>query len=115
MGVEVGGATPAENLRRLRELCLVATGGLWPDQVILLDLDPGIGLTRLRAGKVAGQNSMFDDRIESRELAFHRRVRDGFLACAKAEPDVVKVIDAGAPPGDVTAAMEGFLRGFLGL
>jgi len=62
-----------------------ATGGLVPDLTILLDLDPEEGLRR-------GGRS---DRLEKESLDFHRRVREGFLALAEAEPERFRVIDAG--------------------
>ena len=65
-----------------------ATGGLVPDLTILLDLDPEAGLRR-------GGRS---DRLEKESLDFHRRVREGFLALAEAEPERFRVIDAGRDP-----------------
>src|SRR5215212_3043744 len=57
------GQGPVEEVNRF------ATGGLLPDLVVLLDLDPASGLRR-RAGK--------PDRIEGQDLDFHRRVRQAF-------------------------------------
>lgn len=68
----------------------VATGGFKPDITILLDLDPDRGLERNRdINKV--------DRLELEDLAFHARVRDGFLRIAEGEPARVAVIDASLP------------------
>ncbi|MFO8149470.1 MAG: dTMP kinase [Trueperaceae bacterium] len=66
------------------------TAGLRPDLVVLLDLEPSVGLTRVAA---RGR----PDRLEVAELAFHLRVRDGFTALASAEPDRWRVFDAGEP------------------
>ncbi len=55
-----------------------ATLGLRPDLTVLLDLDPVEGLRR-----VAGRG--VEDRLERAGLAFHRRVREGFLAQAAAD------------------------------
>lgn len=60
----------------LAEMSLWACGGLRPDLVVLLDLDPEIGLRRI-AGRHAAP-----DRIETEKLEFHRRVRAGFLTLA---------------------------------
>jgi len=79
-----GEGLPLDELRALAE---VATGGLVPDRTILLDLDPEIGLRRKNDGEQTRFESGFD-------LAFHRRVREGFLALAGAEPDRFRVIDA---------------------
>lgn len=64
-----------------------ATGGLKPDLVILLDIDPRAGLAR--AGKRGAP-----DRLERESLAFHDRVRIGFLDLAAAEPGRYLVVDA---------------------
>jgi dTMP kinase len=71
-----------------------ATGGLLPDLVVLLDLDPASGLRR-RGGEL--------DRIEAQDLAFHRRVRQAFCDLAAADPGRFAVIDAAAPVPEVAA------------
>jgi dTMP kinase len=76
----------AEEVRRLSQW---ATGGLRPDLVVLLDVDPVVGLAR--AGGVP-------DRIESESLEFHRRVRDGFLQLAEDDPERYLVVSAEQPP-----------------
>lgn len=63
-----------------------ATGGLVPDRTIYLDIEPEIGLAR--ATRHAA------DRLESEDLAFHERVRAGFLAIAAENPSRVRVVDA---------------------
>ncbi len=80
-----GEGLPMAELRRLAE---VATGGLVPDRTILLDLEPEVGLRR----KVAAEHTRFEAAFD---LAFHRRVRAGFLALAAAEPERFRVIEAG--------------------
>ena len=60
-----------------------------PDLTILLDLPVEAGLARKAPGDVTRFEAEFD-------LDFHRRVRDGFLAIAAAEPERVAVIDATA-------------------
>lgn len=73
-----------------------ATGGLRPDLTVLLDLDPALGLARAaRRGQ--------PDRLERADLAFHTRVRKGFLALAAAEPGRVLVMDATRPENDLSA------------
>jgi len=70
----------------------IATRGLQPDLLIVLDIDPGIGMTRkLGAGMTA-------DRIEEKSLEFHRKVRDGFLTYAQAHSDFAVVVDADRDP-----------------
>lgn len=64
--------------------------GLQPDLTFLFDLSVEEALCR------RGREG---DRIEERDLSFHRRVRRGYLAIADAEPARVIVIDAAAPAG----------------
>ena len=79
-----GGGVPLE---RLRALEAAATDGLRPDLTILLDVPVEDGLARKAPGDVTRFEAEFD-------LAFHRRVRDGFLALAAAEPARFAVVDA---------------------
>ena len=79
-----GAGVPLTDLRALAE---VATGGLSPDLTILLDVDPEIGLRR----KAEVDRTRFE---ASFDLAFHRRVRAGFLELAAAEPDRFVVVDS---------------------
>lgn len=78
-------------IERVAELSLWATRGLRPDLTIVLDVDPEIGLAR-----VVGP-----DRLESEPLAWHRRVRQGFLDIAAAAPDRYLVLDAARPAEDL--------------
>jgi dTMP kinase len=85
-------------LAQLRALEATATEGLTADLTILLDLPAEDGLARVAPGDVTRFEAEFD-------LAFHRRVRDGFLALAAAEPGRFAVIDARRPAGEVAAAV----------
>jgi len=106
-----------------------ATGALRPDLTLLLDLDPETGLRRARAASRLRGTSQRDalasagagsegweggDRMERETLAFHARVREGFLALARIEPQRIRVVDARRPVVDVqreiTAAVDGLLR-----
>ena len=84
------------DLGHLRFLAEAATDGLHPDLTIILDLPVEVGLARKAPGDVTRFEAEYD-------LAFHRRVRDGFLAIADAEPDRVAVIDATGAIDDVSA------------
>ena len=64
---------PVDEVERLSRW---ATGGLRPDLVILLDLDPAVGLER------AGRRAAPADRLEAESLEFHERVRRAFLSLA---------------------------------
>jgi dTMP kinase len=92
-----GGGLPIDQLRVLQAF---ATGGLRPDLTLLLDVPAEVGLSRKTGREVTRFEAEFD-------LAFHRRVRDGFLALAADEPDRFRVIDATADEATVTAALLG--------
>src|SRR5437762_7339185 len=70
-----------------------ATGGVLPDLTLLFDLDPAIGVRRISGRRL--------DRFEREKLAFHRRVRRGYLEIMRAEPKRVRRLDASAPPAEV--------------
>ncbi len=77
------------DLPTLRVITTFATGGLWPDLTIYLDLPVEVGLQRKQAGYADEWN-----RMEQQALAFHARVRAGYLAMAAAEPERWLVVDA---------------------
>jgi dTMP kinase len=81
------GAARGLDARLVRRLNSIATGDLRPDLTFLLDLDPRIGLARVGARGVL-------DRMEKEALAFHRAVRAGYLALAKADRKRFRVIDS---------------------
>jgi dTMP kinase len=95
-----GGLDPA----KLHEIGLIATGGLEPDLTFVLDLPPAAARGR-RKGE--------PDRMESRDEAFHARVRDGFLAEAGKRPDRIRVLDAGQPLDQVQEMIRGKVADFL--
>lgn len=61
--------------------------GVIPDTTFLLDLPVDCGLQRIRARK---NKTKFD----SESVAFHKRVRDGFLQLCKQQPQRIKLINA---------------------
>lgn len=71
----------------------MATGGLEPDLSVLLDLAPEAGRKR---------NGGESDYLEREDLAFHERVRAGFLALAEEEPERWLVLDAARPREELT-------------
>ncbi len=93
----------------IRELNVRATSGVMPDLTLLFDLDPAAGLRRNRA---KGRRL---DRFEREALAFHRKVRQGYLEILRAEPKRVRLIRASQPPAvveaEVRAIVEDFFRG----
>jgi dTMP kinase len=80
-------------------LCTItafATGNLLPDLTICLDLAAVEGLHRKQVGGQPGR-----DRLEQEHLGFHERVRQGYLALAKADPGRWTVLDAAHPIAEV--------------
>lgn len=90
----------------IRDLSLWATDGLLPDLTILLDLDPELGAVRRAGGEY--------DRMEAESLDFHRRVRDGYLALAAAEPGRFLVLDATQAPEALAEQIAERVLGLLG-
>jgi len=95
-------------LDRLRTLAHVATDGLTPDLTILLDLAVDAGLARKAPGDVTRFEAEFD-------LDFHDRVREGFLAIARAEPRRVAIVDATEGVDVVAAAIASVADDRLGI
>jgi dTMP kinase len=73
-------------------------GSTRPDLTIIFDLPPELGLQRVAGRNPQGADDERPasdlDRFESMTLAFHRDLRDEFLAIAKAEPQRCMVVDA---------------------
>jgi dTMP kinase len=96
-----GRTLPVEEIARINRW---ATGGRMPDLTILLDMDPIAGLSR-RARSA--------DRLEAEPAEFHLRVRAGFLALARAEPDRYLVLNADRPAEEITRDIQQRIRGML--
>ena len=69
------------DLGMLAALTEIATGGLRPDLILLLDLDVSAGLSRRR---IRGEEM---NRLDLEAVAFHERVRAGYRLLADADPD----------------------------
>lgn len=79
------------DLDRLRMLNDWATDGVTPRLTFVLDLAEEQGLERARHRNAGATND--EGRFEAEDLRFHRRVREGFLSLAVAEPERFAVID----------------------
>jgi dTMP kinase len=91
------------DLGAIRHLAALATGGLRPDLIVLLEVPVDVGLRRV--GARGGQ-----DRLESEDVAFHERVRRGFEELRSEEPDRWLRLDGTAPPASVFANLWSQLR-----
>ena len=106
LAYQVGGqGAPRDVWAQLRAAIL---GDVAPDLTLLLDLPVEIGLAR--AGRRGDIN-----RYDEMDLGFHQRVRDSFLAQAKAEPGRFAIIDAAQPLEAVSAALIAACRDRFGL
>jgi dTMP kinase len=81
-----------------------ATGGRMPDLTILLDMPPEAGL---------GRRARSADRLEAEPPEFHRRVRAGFLALARADPSRYLVLDATRSVAEVSSEIKDRIREIL--
>ncbi|MBI3825121.1 MAG: dTMP kinase [Candidatus Rokubacteria bacterium] len=82
----------------IRELNLRATGGIQPDLTLLFDLAPGEGFRRIGRRRL--------DHFERQALAFHGRVRRGYLEIQRAEPKRIRLVRAGRDPAAVAAEVQ---------
>jgi dTMP kinase len=73
----------------VRTITVFATGSLVPDLTLCLDLPVAEGFRRKQNRGQGGR-----DRLEQEQMAFHERVREGYLALAKAEPDRWMLLNA---------------------
>ena len=89
------GAGRSLDVAEVEQVARWATGDLRPHLTVVLDLEPSAGL-----GRFEGR-----DRIEGESLEFHERVREAFVAMAKADPDHYLVLDARAPVEEIAAAI----------
>jgi dTMP kinase len=79
------------NLDYLQHILEFATGGLYPDVTVYLDITPQEGLRRRAAASLFGEEF---NRIDDMALEFHRRVYEGYRAIAEASPERWLNIDA---------------------
>jgi len=99
-----------EELQKLNDY---ATGGLWPDITFLLDLPAEVGLGRALARNGREGLTQSEGRFEAEALAFHQRIRDGFLARAARWPQRFRVLDAAQTPDAIVAQAMKHLAPYL--
>ena len=99
-------------LDSLRTITQFATGGLRPDLIVCLDLPVEEGLRRKRAAFESGESEW--NRIDARELAFHRRVRSGYRELARHEEGRWAIVDATRPFEVVAEEIAEHVRRVLG-
>lgn len=66
-----------------------AIGETMPDKTILFDIEPSVGLARIDA-----HNNREKNRLDVESLAFHQKVREGYLSLVNQYPKRIQVVDA---------------------
>jgi dTMP kinase len=92
------------------QLHQLACNGLTPDLTLLLDLDPETGLDRAWRRIHADASHVQESRFENERLAFHQRVRAGYLDLARLEPQRFAVIDAAVDKHSVGLQIQAALK-----
>lgn len=90
------------DLALIDQLNQIATQGLQSDLTLWLDVEPEVGLHRIRQRGVS-------DRIEQVNLEFHQRVRQGFVDLAEANPHRIQRIDASLSEDQVAQQIQDIL------
>lgn len=96
----------------INQLNQIATAGLYPELVILLDLDPEIGLARNK--KSSGPDNSFSvDALEKEEIEFHKKIRQGFLEIAFESKETFVKIDTSKSKEQVLSEIDLILKKYL--
>ena len=78
-------------IHRIHQMTL---GGLKPDVTFLLDLPVETGLSRAWDQIKSGERSGMETRFEKESVAFHQKIRSGYLEQARLEKERYRVVDA---------------------
>jgi dTMP kinase len=100
----------------IRQLSDWASGGLWPDLVVLLRVDAATAAARLSDRSLAGRSPSEDqlDRFEREDGGFHQRVAAGFEQLAAGEPDRWVVVEGGGSVDEVATRVVAAVESRLG-
>ncbi len=101
------------SVQLLLELHQILFDNLKPDVTLLLDLSPRQGLERAWQQLNSGQRVGHESRFENEAVAFHKKVRTGYLELARLEPQRFRIIDAAQSPDQVFAEISKTLSSFL--
>ncbi len=82
-----------QDLAFIQQLNEMATQGLWPNLSLLLDCPVEIGLDRARQRIMETDVEGRQDRFEQQGIAFHQKVREGYLELAAQNPERFRVLD----------------------
>ena len=101
----------------IEKLYTLVAGDFAPDLTLIFDIDPVTGLARSGRKKETTQNTTesTEDRYERMGLAFHEKLRNGFLEIARKFPDRCVLIDAAASVDEVHARILSVIAGRFGI
>lgn len=102
------GGVEDSTIDALEELAL---NGHAPDLTLLLDMDPVDAFKRVELRASEDGIEPVTDRFEKQDMAWHSRLREGFLRIAEANPDRFVVINALADVDDMEAAVWNAISG----
>jgi dTMP kinase len=102
------GFARGQDWKLIKALNEKATQGLVPDRTFLLDCPVRTGLARANARNNKGQ-----DRFEREKLAFHEKVREGYLESARKDRKRYVVVDAAQSVGDLEKEILESMRPFM--
>lgn len=94
------------DIRALRRLNRLATAGLTPDMTLVFDVPVTVGLQRRRAHREV-------NRLDMESIAFHERVRKGFLQLVREEPRRMKIVKAGGTQEEISDAVADLIEPLL--
>lgn len=112
------GAASGVTASVIRTIERAVLGDLAPDLTLLLDLPAEVGLERVKARRQTSSAAAPADGLdvyETRDLAYHQRLREAFLAIAATEPGRCVVVDGNRRVADVSADVEAAVRNRLGV
>jgi dTMP kinase len=101
------------DMRVICKLHEIVLGSVRPDLTLLFDLPVEIGLQRAWDSLDSGSRSAQESRFEKESLAFHEKIRNGYLALAEQEPDRFRVINAANEKSQVREDIKAVLHHYL--
>jgi dTMP kinase len=101
------------NIKLIQQLHQILFDDLKPDITLLLDLAPRVGLQRAWQQLNNGQRSGLESRFEAETVAFHEKVRSGYLELARLEPGRFQIVDAAQSQDQVFTAISKIVSSIL--
>jgi dTMP kinase len=103
------------NLDLIQQIHQMVLGGLKPDLTLILDLPVHEGLERAWQRINSQSEGLPEDRFEKEAVAFHERVRQGYLTLANDEPERFRLIDASRDEQAIHKEIAEIVLGLQGL